>query len=62
MLEANKEYVFTIEEKLKNRKIRFYLENEASNDASIKVYDKNSTELLSTTFVNNLTVINIPEE
>ncbi len=62
VLEANKEYVFTIEEKLKNRKIRFYLENEASNDASIKVYDKNSTELLSTTFVNNLTVINIPEE
>ncbi len=62
VLEANKEYVFTIDEKLKNRKIRFYLENEASNDASIKVYDKNNTELLSTTFVNNLTVINIPEE
>ena len=60
-LEANKEYVFTIDEKLKNRKIRFYLENEASSDASIKVYDKNNTELLSTTFVNNLTVINLPE-
>ena len=59
-LEANKDYVFTVSEDTIGKNLRFYLGSEPSSDATIKIYDKNNTELLSTTFVNNLTVINIP--
>ena len=62
ILEANKDYEFTVSSKVEGRNLRFFLGSEVSTDASIKVYDKSNKELLSTTFVNNLTVINIPEE
>ena len=62
ILEANKDYEFTVSSKIEGRNLRFFLGSEVSTDASIKVYDKSNKELLSTTFVNNLTVINIPEE
>ena len=60
VLEINKEYIFTVSEDTISKKLRFYLGSEPSNDATIKIYDKDNKELLSTTFVNNLTVINIP--
>ena len=60
-LEANKDYVFTVSSEVEGRNLRFFLGSEVSADASIKVYDKTNKELLATTFVNNLTVINIPE-
>lgn len=60
-LETNKDYVFTVSSEVEGRNLRFFLGSEPSADASIKVYDKSNKELLSTTFVNNLTVINIPE-
>ena len=60
-LEANKDYVFTVSSEIEGRNLRFFLGSEPSVDASIKVYDKTNKELLSTTFVEKLTVINIPE-
>ena len=60
VLEINKEYIFTVSEDTIGKNLRFYLGSEPSNDATIKIYDKDNKELLSTTFVNNLTVINIP--
>ena len=60
VLEINKDYIFTVSEDTISKNLRFYLGSEPSNDATIKIYDKNNKELLSTTFVNNLTVINIP--
>ena len=60
VLEINKEYIFTVSEDTIGKNLRFYLGSEPSNDAIIKIYDKDNKELLSTTFVNNLTVINIP--
>ena len=60
VLEINKDYIFTVSEDTIGKNLRFYLGSEPSNDATIKIYDKNNKELLSTTFVNNLTVINIP--
>ena len=60
-LEANKDYVFTVSNEVEGRNLRFFLGSEASVDASIKVYDKTNKEVLSTTFVDKLTVINIPE-
>ena len=60
ILNANKDYIFTVSEDTIGKNLRFYLGSEPSNDATIKIYDKDNKELLSTTFVNNLTVINIP--
>ncbi len=60
VLEINKDYVFTVSEDTIGKNLRFYLGSEPSSDATIKIYDKDNKELLSTTFVNNLTVINIP--
>ena len=60
VLEINKDYIFTVSEDTIGKNLRFYLGSEPSNDATIKIYDKDNKELLSTTFVNNLTVINIP--
>ena len=60
VLEINKDYIFTVSEDTIGKNLRFYLRSEPSNDAIIKIYDKDNKELLSTTFVNNLTVINIP--
>ena len=60
-LEANKDYVFTVSSEVEGRNLRFFLGSEPSVDASIKVYDKTNKEVLSTTFVDKLTVINIPE-
>ncbi len=60
VLEINKEYIFTVSEDTIGKNLRFYLGSEPSSDATIKIYDKDNKELLSTTFVNNLTVINIP--
>ena len=60
VLEINKDYIFTVSEDTIGKNLRFYLGSEPSNDAIIKIYDKDNKELLSTTFVNNLTVINIP--
>ena len=60
-LEANKDYVFTVSSEVEGRNLRFFLGSEPSDDASIKVYDKTNKEVLSTTFVDKLTVINIPE-
>ena len=60
VLEINKDYIFTVSEDIIGKNLRFYLGSEPSSDATIKIYDKDKKELLSTTFVNNLTVINIP--
>ena len=60
-LEANKDYVFTVSSEVEGRNLRFFLGSEPSEDASIKVYDKTNKEVLSTTFVDKLTVINISE-
>ena len=60
-LEANKDYIFTVSSEVEGRNLRFFLGSEPSDDASIKVYDKTNKEVLSTTFVDKLTVINIPE-
>ena len=60
VLEINKDYIFMVSEDTIGKNLRFYLGSEPSNDATIKIYDKDNKELLSTTFVNNLTVINIP--
>ena len=60
VLEINKDYTFTVSEDTIGKNLRFYLGSEPSNDATIKIYDKDNKELLSTIFVNNLTVINIP--
>ena len=60
VLEINKNYTFTVSEDTIGKNLRFYLGSEPSNDATIKIYDKDNKELLSTIFVNNLTVINIP--
>ena len=60
VLEINKDYIFRVSEDTISKNLRFYLGSEPSNDATIKIYDKDNKELLSTTFVNNLTVINIP--
>ena len=60
ILNANKDYIFTVSEDTIGKNLRFFLGSEVSNDASIKIYDKNNKEILNTTFVNNLTVINIP--
>ena len=60
ILNANKDYIFTVSEDTIGKNLRFFLGSEVSSDASIKIYDKDNKELLSTTFVNNLTVINIP--
>ena len=60
VLEINKDYIFTVLEDTIGKNLRFYLGSEPSSDATIKIYDKDNKELLSTTFVNNLTVINIP--
>ena len=60
VLEINKDYIFTVSEDTIGKNLRFYLGSEPSNDATIKIYDKDNKELLSTTFVNNLIVINIP--
>ena len=61
ILEANKDYIFTVSSEVEGRNLRFFLGSEPSDDASIKVYDKTNKEVLSTTFVDKLTVINIPE-
>ena len=61
ILDANKDYIFTVSEDTIGKNLRFFLGSEVSSDASIKIYDKNNKEILNTTFVNNLTVINIPE-
>ena len=60
VLEINKDYIFTVSEDTIGKNLRFYLGSEPLSDATIKIYDKDNKELLSTTFVNNLTVINIP--
>ena len=60
VLEINKDYIFTVSEDTIGKNLRFYLGSEPSSDATIKIYDKDNKELLSTTFVNNLIVINIP--
>ena len=60
VLEINKDYTFAVSEDTIGKNLRFYLGSEPSSDATIKIYDKDNKELLSTTFVNNLTVINIP--
>ena len=61
VLEINKDYIFMVSEDTIGKNLRFFLGSEVSSDASIKIYDKNNKEILNTTFVNNLTVINIPE-
>ena len=60
-LNENTNYVFTVSNDTIGKSLRFFLNGEVASDASIKIYDKNDSELLSTTFVSNLTVINIPE-
>ena len=60
VFEINKDYIFTVSEDTIGKNLRFYLGSEPSNDATIKIYDKDNKELLSTIFVNNLIVINIP--
>ena len=61
ILDSSKDYIFTVSEDTFGKSLRFFLGSEPKEDASIKVYDKANKEILSTTFVNNLTVINIPE-
>ena len=60
-LEANKDYVFTVSSEVEKENLRFFLGSTPSTDASIKIYDKDYKELVNTTFVDKLTVINIPE-
>ncbi len=61
-LQMNRDYEFTVSKDTIGKSLRFYLGSEPSSDATIKIYDKDNVELLNTTFVNNLTVINIPDD
>jgi len=58
---ANTNNTFIVSNDLVGKNLRFFLNSIPDSEASIKIYNSSNKEELNTTFVDNLTVITIPE-
>ena len=59
---ANSSKIFTVSNELINKDIRFFLSDNISASANIKLYDIDNNELETITIINSITVFRLPEK